>query len=323
MSIDTLTNFIENTSSDLTSAWCYDDITALASKSLPDSLMGDQVPLLRGDQYRLWLRWFLEGLVSPQLVAIDTTLGKLEILSAAAKRIDDLYPLIELDRRKRLANAITKHVFAAVETIRAARVRDFATSATKHNLMAASTTPRCYICGYAFSREACDAFLKVKGRSPIQRPSLLDVLMPRGLVERDEGIEIEHVVPVAAGGAGQANLRLACGWCNKYKSNRISIYESSFLAPRTTPFRIGTRRLNELPVPFWTVRILALRGKCQHRDGCHHTAQSSELFIALRDWTGSPNPTNLMVYCEQHDPIRVDRKQSRSQVQQLWKERKN
>lgn len=143
-----------------------------------------------------------------------------------------------------------------------------------------------------------------------------------GIVERDEGIEIEHVVPVASGGSGQANLRLACGWCNKYKSNRISIYESSFLAPRTTKFRIGSYLLNELPVPFWTIRILALRGNCQHLAGCSNTAKTSQLFIALRDWTGSPNPTNLMVFCENHDPIRVDRMQSRTYVQKLWKEKK-
>lgn len=286
-------------------------------------MMGDQIPLLRGDQYRLWLRWFLEGLISPQLIAIDSTQGRLEIFAAVVKRIDQLYPVIEPDRRKRLAQAITIHVLATVNTIRAKKARDYATPATKLSLLAASTTPRCYICGYAFSKEARDAFLKVKGRQPIQCPPLVDVLMPRGLVERDEGIEIEHVVPVASGGSGQANLRLACGWCNKYKSNRISIYESSFLAPLTTAYRIGKRQLNELPVPFWVIRLLALRGKCQHLAGCNHTAKTSQLFIALSDWTGSPNPTNLMVYCEDHDPIRIDRQQSRTYVQKLWKEKKS
>lgn len=322
MSIDTLTYFIEDTPADLASAWSYDDTTTLASKILPDTLMGDQAPLLRGDQYRLWLRWFLEGLISPQLVAVDPSQGRLEILAAVVRRIDQLYPNIDMDRRRRLAHAITTHVLAKVDAIRSQSVRDYATPATKHSLLAASATPRCYICGYAFSNEARDAFLKVKGRQPISCPPLVDILMPRGLVERDEGIEIEHVVPVAAGGSGQANLRLACGWCNKYKSNRISIYESSFLAPRTAGYRIGKYQLNELPVPFWAIRLLALRGKCQDKGGCSHSAKTSQLFITLNDWSGSPNPTNLMVYCEHHDPIRVDRMQARAYVKELWKEKR-
>jgi hypothetical protein len=323
VSIDTLTEFLEKTPSDLASAWCYNEATSLASRMVPEALLGDQAPLLRSDQYRLWLRWFLEGLISPQLVAMDSTQGKLEILSAAVKRIDQIYPSIDVDRRKRLAHAITSHVFDSVTTVRTPKARDFATPATRHILLASSPIARCYICGYPFCGDARDAFLKVKGRNPIQLPTLVDVLMPRGIVSRDVSIEIDHVVPVAAGGLGQANLRLACGWCNKYKSNRISIYESSFLAPRTTRFRIGKYQLNELPVPFWAIRILALRGKCQHVGGCSHTAETSQLYITFADWSGSPNPTNLTVFCETHDPIRVDRKQSRTIVQKLWSDKKS
>jgi hypothetical protein len=322
VSIDTLTNFIETTPSDLASAWNYDATSTLASQLLPEVLLGDQVPLLRGDQYRLWLRWFLEGLISPHLIAIDPAKGRLEILAAVINRIDQSYPGIEADRRKRLAQAITTHVHATVEILRAPRVRDHATSATRHSLLAASTAPRCYICGFQFAKEAKDAFLKVKGRQPVKCPQLVDVFTPRGIVERDVGIEIEHVVPVASGGTGQANLRLACGWCNKYKSNRVSIYESSFLTPKTTTFRIGKYQLTELPVPFWAVRLLALRGKCQHLDGCSHTAGTAQLFIALADWSGSPNPTNLKVYCKDHDPIQVDRWQSHASVSKLWREKR-
>ncbi len=285
--------------------------------------MGDQGPLLRGDQYRLWLRWFLEGLVSPHRMAVDPKIGRLEVLELATKRINALYTTVELDRRKKLAEAVTNHIFATISHLRSAAQRDYATTATRHSLIAASTPPRCYICGYAFSQEAKDAFLRVKGRAAIKLPPLVDVFRPRGLIERDEKIEIEHVVPVAAGGSGQHNLRLACGWCNKHKSDRVSIYESSFMAPRTLSYRIGSHQLNELPNPFWVIRILALRGKCQHIGGCTRTVKDAELFVSLADWTGSPNPTNLVVYCEDHDPIQVDRKQSRVDIAKLWQERRS
>jgi len=323
VSIDILTTFIEKTPFDLASAWSFEAVTELASRSLPANVMGDQEPLLRGDQHRLWLRWFLEGMVSPQLIALNPSVGRLDILEMAMKRINSLYATIDLDRRKKLGEAVTDHIYATVSTLRIASQRDFATTATRHSLIATSSTPRCYICGYAFSQHARDAFLKVKGRSPSTLPSIVDVFRPRGLVERDEKIEIEHVVPVASGGSGQGNLRLACGWCNKHKSNRVSIYESSFMAPRTLTYRIGNHRLNELPNPFWVIRILALRGKCQHMEGCNKTAIDSELFVTLGDWSGSPNPTNLVVYCETHDPIRVDRFQSRTDIEKLWRERKN
>lgn len=255
-------------------------------------------------------------------MAMDPKIGRLELLELAMKRVHALYGTIDSNRRKKLAEVVTNHVFETVNQLRNATQRDFATPATRHALLGVATPPRCYICGYAFSQEAQDDFLKVKGRAPIQLPQLLDVFRPRGLVERDVKIEIEHVVPVAAGGSGQGNLRLACGWCNKHKSSRVSIYEASFMVPRTNPYRIGSYQLNELPNPFWTIRILALRGRCQHISGCNHTAADSELFISLADWSGSPNPTNLSIYCEHHDPINVDRKLAKSDAEKLWQERR-
>jgi hypothetical protein len=320
VSIDLLTDFLEKTPYDLESVWDYGAVAGLASRNLPSQVLGDQEPLLKGDQHRLWLRWFLEGLISPRLAAKNSTLGKLEVLEMALKRISSLYREIEVDRQKRLAQAVTNHVMATVDIIRSASGRDTATMATRHALIAGGA--RCYICGYAFSKEAVDAFLRVNGRAAIKLPTLVDVFRPRGLKARDESIEIEHFVPVAAGGSGQANLRVACGWCNKYKSDRTSIYETAFMPSHTVPYKIAKTVLTELPNPFWTIRLLALRGKCQHKTGCSHTAASSEMFVTLTDWSGSPNPTNLKVYCEVHDPIRVDRMQARKDVEALWLGRK-
>ena len=322
MSIDIVTTFLERAPHDPASAWNYTDVTDLAAMTIPPALFGDQESLLRGDQHRLWLRWFLEGLVSPHTVASDPTLGRLDVFAAVLSRVSNLYPLIDIERRRRLTDTITNHIFAEVQRLRRGTARDYATASTKLALIAGSTPPRCYICGFAFSREAQDAFLNVKGRNSVQLPLLVDVFRPRGLVERDIKIEVDHLVPVAIGGSGQANLRLACGWCNKHKSARVSLYEAAFMAPRTQGFSIGQRSFHELPNPFWAIRILALRGRCQHVGGCQRTAADAELFISLGDWLGSPNPTNLAVHCFVHDPIAADRMQERLSVERLWRERK-
>lgn len=321
MSIESLTNFLENSTTDPADAWIYEAVKRLAGLQPPSYLLGEEEPLLKGDQHRLWLRWFIEGIASPQSFARDESAGRLEMLEVVVRRVRSLFPGADADRHKDLANRITDHLFAEVERLRTCAVRDYARAETRLSLIQEVVTPRCYLCGYEFTPEAIAAFLRVKGRNPIPTPIVLDVLRPRGLDERDQKIEIEHVVPVAAGGSGQDNLRLACGWCNKYKSSRVSIYEASFLPSRTEAFRLGPHRINELPHPFWSIRILALRGKCQHHEGCRATASEAELFVALRDWSGSPNPTNLAVYCATHDPIAALRKQPFAAVRDLWRAR--
>ncbi|RYY11687.1 MAG: hypothetical protein EON55_13750 [Alphaproteobacteria bacterium] len=124
-------------------------------------------------------------------------------------------------------------------------------------------------------------------------PLLVDVFRPR-LKLRDISIEVEHVVPVAGSGHGQ---------------------------PRVMRYAVGPHELHELPNPFWSIRILALRGRCQHQEGCARTAKDAELFLTLADWAGSPNPTNLLVHCEEHDPLVLYRMRDRAEVAALWAER--
>ncbi|WP_295856881.1 HNH endonuclease [uncultured Xylophilus sp.] len=323
MSVDILTSFINSAPVDLASAWAYDSVVAMSAMASPQQLMRDQEPLLRADQNRLWLRWFLDGMVSPHLAASDPLFDTLAIYETSLKKVNELYATVEKSRREALASAITAHVDDVVKKLRATHKRDYASPATRKLLIASTLTPRCYICGFEFSQPAVDAFLKVKGSAAITVPALLDVFRPRGLVMRDLGIEIDHIVPVASGGSGQNNLRIACGWCNKYKSDKVSLYEAPFLAARTeNAFLIGPHKLFELPNPFWTIRILALRGFCQHFDGCAHSAKDAEMFVTPVDWKGSPNPTNLTVRCEHHLPFKNERRQASKDIEKLWGGRK-
>lgn len=322
MSVDLLSKFIESTSHDPASAWDYDSLVKIAAPA-PAELLGDQEALLRGDQHRLWLRWYMEGLASPlRLANAAPKVTRLEVFADVSARVGQLHPGIDRKRLELLADNVTTHLWAEIERLHRGSKRDTAGRATRLALIQSTTVPRCYICGYAFSQEACDAFLGVKGASAVRLPDLVDVLQPIGLSDRDLGIEVEHVVPVAAGGHGQSNLRLSCGWCNKYKSSRISIYEATFMAPRVSQFSVGPHKLHELPHPFWTIKVLATRKRCNHIEGCDHTAETSQLHVALGDWKGSPNPTNLTIYCTEHDPVRAERYQNRDEVNDLWENRK-
>ncbi|WP_083354720.1 HNH endonuclease [Mesorhizobium sp. LCM 4577] len=321
MAIDDEIHFVAGTPIGPAGSWDYSAVTAMSLRSVPEIFLGDQQSILRGDQYRLWLRWFFEGLVSPLAIARNAALERLDVYAVVLKRIELLYPMVDSPRRRDLTEKITDHIFAEVERIRLSVARDFADKATKLALLAERTPPRCYICGFAFSKGAQDAFLRVKGREAVRLPKLVDVFRPR-LLDRDISIEIEHVVPVAAGGHGLDNLRLACGWCNKHKSSKVSLYEASHVPPKIPGFHVGAHQIHELPHPFWTIRILALRGQCRHSAGCDRTAKTAELFISLLDWQGSPNPMNLTVFCQEHDPIAADRFHAASKVAELWGERR-
>jgi hypothetical protein len=314
MSIDKVAHFIQKTPIDPASGWELNALTELATKSVPDIFFRDREILLKADQTRLWLRWFLEGLATPWLFVGDATKSKIHVYELVLKNIQSLYPDEDIHNKHALADGIAEHIYAEVERRRDVS-RDFATPDKKQELIDAATPARCYLCGYAFSREAIDKLLKVKGRNPIQTPPIIDILRPRGLALRDMGIEIEHVVPVAVGGAGQNNLRLSCGWCNRHKGAKTSLYDASFSAARSA-CPIGPHVLYELPEPFWMIRLLAIHPRCQHPGGCAATTKTDELFVALRDWEGSPN-----FYCSVHDPIAMDRFVAPSQAAKIWADR--
>lgn len=320
MSIDTFTHFIKSLPTAPESKWNHDSLVGLAKCDAEEALFRDRKTLLKADQLSLWTRWFLEGIASP-LSFLDPTKTKFHIFSVVYKSIDSIYPCSDGISKRELADVITEHLHAEVSRLRAHQGRDRASAEKKRELIESSIPPRCYLCGYAFSKEALDQFLKVKGRDPIKLPDLVDIFRPRGIVDRDLTIEIEHVVPVAASGFGDENLRLACGWCNKHKGAKLSIYDAR-PSPSKATYKIAGKTLNELPEPFWGIRLLAIHPRCQHESGCSETTETSELFIALRDLEGSPNPTNIRFYCKAHDPFSTQRFISRTDAAKIWNTRK-
>jgi hypothetical protein len=162
---------------------------------------------------------------------------------------------------------------------------------------------RCWICGYLFPQHSVEKFLD-NNQASFSMPRFVDFLQPIGLQERDLFIEVDHVVPVAAGGMQVDNLRLACGWCNIHKGARLSIFDVPSRSSLINHPRLGW---TTVPRPFWVVRLLALRRRCEWEGGCNKTTTNSHLKIAPWRKNGAINPTNMRITCAEHDPLGTDR----------------
>ncbi len=320
MSASTTVKFVENAPhNDPAFIWDRSRLSAFGGSTVPTDVLGLHDGLLRGDQSVLWLRWFLEGIASPGTYLADPSKTWAHLYDHVLTRIEDTYrDDLDSDRRD-LARAIADHLFSEIERRRLAG-RKGASKSDRVSLIQSATPPRCYLCGYAFESAAIQKFLGQKGGPAVNLPVTLDVLRPRGRKPHEVCIEVEHVMPVASGGLGGSNLRLACGWCNRAKSAKTSIYDASATArvpSGTLPLVLGGHRQFELPEPFWVVRITAIQGQCQAA-GCSATIQNSELRVTLKDFSGSPNPTNLRAVCPRHDPIVSDRLKNRDVVKAWW-----
>src|SRR5690606_22671154 len=78
----------------------------------------------------------------------------------------------------------------------------------------------------------------------------------------------------------------------------LSLYDDN-LRPRVVPD--GNGGVLSCPRPFWTVRLLALRGRCEHAGGCGQTNATAELSVGLRHADGAAVPQNLIVLCDDHN----------------------
>ena len=319
MSLLGVTKYVGDTSHNPISLWKHDALLASSLVVPPDLILSRSDVILKSDVYSLWFRWFVEGLCNP-LRYLDESKTIVNVLADTKDRVDNMYASEPQDEREALAKNIATHVMAEVQRRRQLK-RVNASLIQKRELVdVANGKPRCWMCGFEFSQTTIDRFLRKENSTVSSLPQFVDILRPRGLYIRDVCIEVEHIVPVASGGGGLDNLALACGWCNKSKGVRNSIYDADARAPRAT-FRLGTHTWHELPHPFWVVRLLAVRRRCEHVSGCLATVENAELFIAPTDHRGSPNPINLHVFCSNHDPYSGSRFYGREEARKIWKER--
>jgi len=321
MALENINEFIETiTSITCDKNWDIVSLNSICAQKLPDGIFHDNQTLLQADATTLWSRWFIESFCSPTRYVEDPLKKEAHIFQDALARIDTLFSHSPRRYRESLAQLIAKRIYQEVMLERNAG-RTFATKEQKRDLIASSSEARCWICGYRFSEAAVDNFLGKRASNPITLPKLVDIFSPRGIHKTDIRIDVEHIVPVSRGGQSDENLALSCGWCNRYKSSRTSIYDVTS-KPYRVRFKLGADTCYELPNPFWTVRILATRRECQHHDGCTKNASNSQLFVAPANNLGSPNPTNLQVVCPDHDPLTFERFVSNDTAKEVWSNKK-
>lgn len=293
--------------------WQKDALTAIAGLQVPDGLLGPRGTLLRADLSTLWARWFLEAVCDPDYFVVRPNLEYAHVHSRVWQRTHALFPSVPADERDSLARRLARLVDAEVQ-VRRAIGRTTVTPEQRDLLWDEyGPHPRCWLCGALFDEWAIDRFRK---RDPVAPepglPAFVDFLRPRGLKRRDLRIEIDHVTPVTEGGALGENLRLACGWCNAHKSGRVSIYD---VTGRADVFEHPALGSVSVPRPFWVVRLVAMRRRCEWAGGgCDRSLGNAELTVCADADEGAMNPVNLRVTCAAHDPLGARRLVAR----ELW-----
>lgn len=278
--------------------WSSQGVASIAGRAIPEGLLGMRSAILRADINLLWARWFVESICGPSF-NFYAVRGYAFVLAAVREQVDirfSDYPSVE---RSGLARVMARFVLEEANQLR--QERQPLSRDDKLNLLAASgEPPRCWICGCAFDQLAIESF--VMSPRPLPLKTFVDFMKPR-LLQRDYAIEVDHMVPFSEGGGEDANLALACGWCNKAKGARLSLYD---VQARPLIFHHPKLGATSIPRPFWIVRILALRKRCEY-EACGATASNAELTVLPRNPYGAMNPMNLMITCLDHDRLGADR----------------
>lgn len=282
-------------------AWSRQALTALAGRNPPGAVMGSLGWLLRADAGSTWARWYVEGLADIGRYVQDDDLQMAHLYSSVRQSLRGDHATMPADELGELARTVASSAWREVLHRRRGRRLRLGAREREEIWFRSEPNPRCYLCGYLFRQDAKDRFLRRPSSRPADMPLLVDCLRPRGRVARDLDAEIDHVRPVAGGGDTEsANLRLACGWCNRAKSRYAELYDAPawspavFIHPRLGPL--------SLPQPLWVVRVVGVRGRCETSEGCQATLASAELFLAPRRPAGAVNPANAAAFCREHDP---------------------
>jgi hypothetical protein len=301
-----VSDFISRAGSVERDAWDETSLRDLALVQIPSDIMGSRRWLLESDVRLTWTRWFIDGLTDRSRYIRDRSRNYAQLYSEILGALRLQHPTDPIDEVQAVAGVLSNFAWDEVSRMRQAGRRTIKQSVKEDLWFAAEPDPRCYLCGYGFSDFARDRFLGRSEKLSIGLPLLVDFTRPRGLNLRDLLIEVDHVSPVAGGGdTTYANLRLACGWCNRVKSNKRSILD----APASSSSRLVRTTIGHIsvPQPLWVLRIVATRGRCEDPSGCAASLSTHELFVASRSAVGALNPANAIVACQEHDPWAASR----------------
>lgn len=278
----------------LLSPWNRVSLEAAANIRYPE-LPVRSAWVLDTDMRILWFRWLIEGIIPPDSSTLSDPDLAAALIGSAEVMLEVSSPLLNRIERSSTARLIAQIAYNWVNLDKVMRAR-FTSSDKKLVLLEAGDPPRCWICREPFSELAIKRFIR-ESREPLTANAIVDCFYPRGLNSNDFECQIDHVRPVAAGGGNDIdNLRLSCGFCNRTKSDSLDIYAR---APRKLVITHPTYGELRAPHPYWICRMLAVDGRCSE-------CSSDSRKVILRAAPSRPakfvNPSNLQLFCDQHDP---------------------
>lgn len=283
--------------------WDSSEVASLAANVVPDAVFRLRKQMLVADIAVTWAQWFIQSFIDTEAPNARYQ-SYAHIVSDVLPAVQRLMPNSPRDETHALAFRIARIAQEQIQ-MKANRQRELLRTEDREAIIdLAGKQPRCWICGYQFADWAVCRFVTQDENTSPMLPLFVDYLTGHGMHERDLSIEIDHVVPIAAGGRNEDNLRIACGWCNSRKKDYVSIYDVGSV-PKV--FKHPHLGVASVPQPFWIVRLLALRKRCESPTGCKNTTANSRLFIGPLNAAGSMNPTNLTVRCSEHDELRHHR----------------
>lgn len=314
MEFEEIRAFLDSTTDQLESSWNINILSKIANQRVPDFVMGGRGSLLRSDIHILWTKWFIESIVDPNKLD-ESNYNYADVVKEVNSRIPLIFIDITNQQRRLLARYISRLLDKEFQRRQIRKRISLSLEDKKLLWDIAGSEPRCWICGYKFTEWAKNKFLGYPNNQNVSLPLFIDYITLHGLKERHISVEIDHIVPFSEGGQENFdNFRLACGWCNSHKSNRLSLYDVNI-----KPRMVNHPKLykQSVPHPFWIVRLLSVRKCCEHEGYCDKTIENSQLTVIFKHPNGSMNPTNLKVICSNHDPLGSNRLIHRDIVEQI------
>jgi hypothetical protein len=303
-----LQSFLENGINGLNCVWDPEKYDSFSSQTPPDVIFSGDASI-KSDILMHWISWFCQSMC--HLESVEKNFSKAKLYSLVRRGLENFSPKFNGQDVSNICLLITNMLFSHMEILNG-RNRARLTSRKKQEIISVKSPIVskfggnslnnkgklcCWICGYKFCQNAIDRFLENESAA-IELPEFVDVYMPRGLHERDLTIEVEHKIPFSKGGGDLDdldNIELSCGWCNKYKSNFLSIYDAN-LVPKVYMHPKINKKIS-IPQPYWAIRKLAYDHRCSH-EGCNN---AKDLYITTRNPHGAATPLNLTVVCKEHD----------------------
>lgn len=314
MSMTPEARFVKSALGANSNGWQEETLQNVAQLDVPDTVLDGERRLFMADIKLLWAHWFVESVADPKHY-ISSGPNRPRIFADVLHAVNRRFANRTTNEQLGIASSVAEIVLEMAHGLQRTKSGRTKLSKTlKHELIdRAPNKPRCWICGFRFSKLALDWFLHGKQLTKVAPSPFVDILKPRGIRSWESTIEIDHVQAFAHGGGETDNLALACGWCNKAKSwyRWLHDADSRGILGKAKPVN-GV----DLPKPFWTVRLMGAVRKCEH-PGCGNSADNCELTVEPIVNGGVLNPLNLRVTCSEHDSF-PDRLQPKETAAQAW-----